>query len=131
MHKKTIDKEIARKRGRKSKNKGKVGEREVAKLLRFFGYDAKRGVQYQGGNDSPDVVSELDDVIHIEVKRVESFRLYAALAQASNDAKDTQIPVVFHRKNNDEWVVVIKAKDFLGKIMPEVKPPSNDLDIFM
>ena len=38
--------------------KGKVGEREFAELLRAHGFDARRGQQFAGGADSPDVVSE-------------------------------------------------------------------------
>ena len=37
-----------------SKTKGKVGEREVAALLRQYGFEAKRGVQHQGGSDGAD-----------------------------------------------------------------------------
>ena len=39
--------------GKTSREKGKRGEREVAGLLRSYGYDARRGVQYHGGEDSP------------------------------------------------------------------------------
>jgi hypothetical protein len=42
--------------GMDSRRKGKVGEREFAALLREHGFDARRGVQYSGGVDSPDVV---------------------------------------------------------------------------
>ena len=41
-----------------SRQKGKVGEREFAALLRVQGFDARRGVQFCGGVDSPDVVSD-------------------------------------------------------------------------
>ena len=39
-----------------SREKGKRGERELAAKLREHGYDCRRGVQYQGGPDSPDVI---------------------------------------------------------------------------
>ena len=42
--------------GKKSRDKGKAGERELASKLREYGYDARRGVQFHGGPDSPDVV---------------------------------------------------------------------------
>lgn len=96
-----------------SRDKGKVGEREVAALLREHGFaDAKRGVQYQGGPDSADVIGLPG--WHPEVKRVERFHLYAALDQAKTDAGPDQKPVVFHRSNNNEWVVVLRAADFLN-----------------
>ena len=54
--------------GRKSREKGKRGEREFAKYCRDHGYDCRRGQQYSGlGGD--DVVGLPN--IHIEVKRTE------------------------------------------------------------
>ena len=98
--------------GKMSKNKGKVGEREFARLLSELGVEAKRGVQYQGGTDSPDVVHSIPG-IHFEVKRSEQFGLYQALTQAFNDSGDGEVPVVAHRKNNKPWVVVLYADHFI------------------
>ena len=93
-----------------SNKKGKCGEREVASLIREKGYEARRGQQYSGGGDSPDVVSELP--IHIEVKRVEAGNPYNWLSQAKDDT-DGKTPVVFHRRNNEKWIVILEADDFL------------------
>ena len=49
--------------------------------------------------------------VHIECKRSEQFRLYAALEQAINDAGTEKIPVVCHRQNNRPWVVAIRLDD--------------------
>lgn len=98
--------------GKMSKTKGKVGEREVANLLKGHGIEAARGIQYCGGPDSPDVVHSMQHV-HIEVKRVEAFRLYDALDQASRDAHLDDMPVVFHRKSRHPWVVILDADDFI------------------
>lgn len=95
-----------------SKTKGKVGEREVAALLKKYGFEARRGQQFAGGGDSPDVVHSMDG-FHIEVKRSETFALYDALAQANNDKKEHEDALVFHRRNNRPWVVVMEAEDFL------------------
>lgn len=97
--------------GKMSKTKGKIGEREVAALLREYGFVGQRGVQYQGGKDSADVLGLPG--YHIEVKRVERFDLEAAMDQARNDAAGAAVPVVFHRKSKRDWVVVLDAKDFL------------------
>ena len=102
-------------RGRMSKDKGKVGEREVAALLRTHGFEARRGQQFAGGVDSPDVIHDIPG-LHIEVKRTEALRLYAALAQAREEGYKQDVPVVFHRKNNEEWVVILPAHDFLDLI---------------
>lgn len=96
--------------GKTSREKGKRGEREIASLLREYGYDARRGVQYQGGQDSPDVVGLKG--IHIEVKRTERLDLYGSLSQSKTDAGE-DLPIVIHRKNNSEWVVIQPLKDWI------------------
>ena len=98
--------------GRGSKNKGKVGEREVVAFLQARGYFARRGQQYAGGGDSPDVVHNIPGV-HIEVKRTEQLSLWAALDQAGEDAPAGDIPVVFYRKSQKTWVVIMDAHDFI------------------
>lgn len=50
-----------------SRDKGARGEREFRDLLREHGFEARRGQQFAGGNDSPDVVTDLP--CHVEVKR--------------------------------------------------------------
>lgn len=106
--------------GAMSRNKGKVGEREVAALLREYGFEASRGVQHQGGTDSPDVKHDLPDIAggpaHLEVKRVEALNLYNALDQADEDGGPEKTPIVFHRRNGKRWVVIMYAEDFLNEI---------------
>lgn len=109
---------IKRKHGKRSKEKGKEGELEVVHMLRAFGFKINRGQQFSGGGDSPDVVHSIPH-LHIEVKRAEAFSLYDALKQANDDAKDEDVPVVFHRRNQKDWVVVMHAHDFLN-IMEEL-----------
>lgn len=99
--------------GRASREKGKVGEREVAELLRAHGIQARRGVQYHGGVDSPDVVSDMHD-IHLEVKRTEKLSLWDAMSQATQDARPDQIPVVVHRASKRQWVAVLPFEALLG-----------------
>lgn len=95
-----------------SKQKGKLGEREVAALLKDYGYEARRGYQYLGGShDEPDVKHNIPG-IHIEVKRTERLNLGAAYRQAEGDA-GTKTPVVFHRSSRQPWLVTINAQDFL------------------
>ena len=95
-----------------SRDKGKRGELEVAKLFRDAGFEAHRGQQFAGGGDSPDVIHSVDG-LHVEVKRVEAFHLWPALQQAKDDMKKGDVPVVFHRKNGKEWVAILPATDFL------------------
>ena len=96
--------------GLRSRNKGKRGERDAAaELQRLFNVEARRGRQFQGGDDSPDVVVGIPD-LHFEVKRSEDFRLYNALEQAIGDAGD-KVPVVLHRQNRKPWVAIVRLDD--------------------
>jgi len=61
--------------GKKSIEKGKRGEREFSGFLASHGVNARRGRQYKGTPDSPDIISDLDE-FHFEVKRVEALRIY-------------------------------------------------------
>lgn len=92
-----------------SRNKGAVGERELAaELNRLFGTATRRGQQYNG-LEGEDVVGL--GGIHVESKRVEKLNIYAAIEQAVKDAKSTKIPAVFHRKNNKPWLVTVRLDD--------------------
>ena len=91
-----------------SRNKGKAGELELAhELTRLLGVDARRGQQFSGSPDSPDVRTNLPG-LHIECKRVERFNLYDALAQSARDAGPDEIPIVCHRRNRTKWVVIVE-----------------------
>jgi Holliday junction resolvase len=97
-----------------SRQKGAVGEREFAELLRFHGYDARRGQQFSGGSDSPDVVCQPLKDFHFEVKRVEAGNLYKWMAQARRDAMEGgKVPVVMHRRNREDWIAILPAGLFL------------------
>jgi hypothetical protein len=100
-----------------SRTKGKVGELEFAALLRSRGYvEARRGQQYRGGSDSPDVVGVAG--VHHEVKRTERLALYDAVDQARRDAAPNTMPVVVTRCNSKpkscrgEWLFVLGADDY-------------------
>ncbi|MBQ8994531.1 MAG: hypothetical protein IJ091_01825 [Oscillospiraceae bacterium] len=95
-----------------SREKGARGERELAEKLRQYGYgDARRGQQFRGGEESPDVLGLPG--IHIECKRVEKLNIYDAMDQAKRDAV-ISIPAVFHRRNNRKWLVTMELEDFMA-----------------
>lgn len=99
-----------------SREKGAAGERELANILKDYGYKTRRGQQYCGSNGDADVVGLPG--IHIECKRVEKFtlkELNKAMEQSINDAKDDEIPVVIHRKNFErDWKVTIRIHDLVS-----------------
>ena len=95
-----------------SKAKGSAGERELARKLREYGYECRRGQQYSGANGDADVVGL--PRIHIECKRVERLNLYDAMAQAKHDARTGELPAVFHRRNNCKWLVTMELDDWMS-----------------
>lgn len=96
--------------------KGKRGERAWRDFLRAVGVSARRGRQFSGSPDSPDVVS--DDGFHWEVKWVENLNVLSAIEQSVRDAGADKIPAVAFKKNKTGWMVAMRAEDFfkaLGK----------------
>lgn len=90
-----------------SKQKGAVGERELAQLLRNQGWmDARRGVQYSGLKGDADVVGVQG--IHIECKRCQQVSDEKWLQQAEHDARIGEIPVVIYRRNHEQWKLLIR-----------------------
>lgn len=93
-----------------SRNKGKIGEREAAAVLRAYGYDTRRGQQYNGIGGA-DVVGLPG--IHLEIKRVEKLNIDNAMAQSIHDASYGEKPVVMHRKNRQEWLVTMQLSEWM------------------
>lgn len=98
-----------------SRAKGAAGERELAEVLRGYGYKARRGQQFSGANGDPDVVGM--DGYHIECKRVEKLNIDTAMEQSVRDARENEIPIVCHRKNRKQWLVTIRLKDFMEVVV--------------
>lgn len=94
-----------------SRQKGARFERELAKKLREYGYNCRRGQQYCGANGDADVVGLLG--IHIEAKAVERLNIHDAVKQAKRDARADEIPAVFHKKNNQGTLVTVTFEDFM------------------
>jgi hypothetical protein len=111
--------------GRQSREKGKRGERlAAAELGAILNVEARRGVQYQGGPDSPDVV--LPGVpIHVEAKRTERLSLWSALEQAKADAPAGSVPIVWHKCNRRDSVLIIETQylSALAAIVCGITPP--------
>ena len=98
--------------GKSSQRKGAEGERELAAILRGYGYPCTRGGSLTYGT-IPDIVGLQG--IHIECKRVERLDLPAAVEQATRDANrflDGK-PAVFHRKNGGQWLVTMTLPQWI------------------
>lgn len=103
--------------GKMQRDKGKEGEREVARILRAHGYaDAHRTAQVRGDT------GEAADVIglpgfHLEVKRQEVLKIEEWWRQAVHDSTFTgDIPVLVFRKNRQDWRVCMDFETFLEVI---------------
>lgn len=96
--------------------KGARGERSAAQAwAEALGLDpatCRRGQQFAGGTDSPDVVHPLAN-IHLEVKRVERGNPYQWMEQAVRDAGG-KIPLVLHRRNRKDWLAIVRLSDVQG-----------------
>lgn len=84
--------------------KGATFEREIAAKFRELGLDAKRGFQYRGGYDAPDVDVQF---VHVECKRHKSVKIQDAYRQSKAEAKNGKIPIVVSKDNNGEVLVTM------------------------
>ena len=98
--------------GKRSRRRGADGERELARILRTYGFDTRRGQQFKGGGDSPDVMGLPG--VHIECKRVQSLNIEKAMVQSRTDAEGTDdVPVVMHRRDREKWKVTMDLDEFM------------------
>jgi Holliday junction resolvase-like predicted endonuclease len=91
--------------GKSSRNKGKVGEREVCKILgEQLGISLDRNLE-QTRDGGCDIIL---DHWAIEVKRQEKYQVDAWWLQAVNQAKEQgKHPVLFFRKSREDWRVMM------------------------
>lgn len=97
-----------------SREKGKRGEREFAKLCRDMGYDTNRTAQFRGNTGAAGDVEGLPG-IHIEVKRTEALKVWDYMTQSIHDAAESgkgEVPIVAWRKNEHPWLIFLRAEDF-------------------
>lgn len=102
-----------------SREKGKRGERLWRDELRAAGFTARRGQQFSGSADSPDVVCAELSWIHFEVKCVERLNIEEAMEQARADCGSgiaecgvPKVPVVAHKRSRRPWLVTMEAEVF-------------------
>lgn len=99
------------KKGKSARDKGARYELELVHILRdFYGYPVKRGYVFQHESD----VIGLQGV-HIECKAVERLNIRKAYKQAVEEALERAdgVPVVFHHKAREGWLVTMSLEDFM------------------
>ncbi len=99
--------------GKSSQRKGADGERELAALLREYGYPVERGGSLSFG-EVPDLTGLPG--VHIEVKRVERLNVPEAMKQAVRDAEKFHdgAPTLFHRRSREPWLVTMCLQDWMS-----------------
>lgn len=98
--------------GKFSQTKGRRGEIELAGILQAHGIDAQPGQAVSYGS-TPDVVNIPG--VHAEIKRVERLNVPAAMALAVRDSEkfNDGTPVLFHRRNRQDWLCTMRLSDWL------------------
>jgi len=98
--------------GRKSRNKGKVGEREAVNQVckQMWGCtDAARTSQFRG-DLTPDI--DIGLPIHVEVKRHARIAAVRFLEQAERDSHGKMPEIVLMREDGDtDWIVMCRCKN--------------------
>lgn len=124
---------VASRRGKRSRRKGKVYEREVASGYReIYGAAVKRGWQAREGHDAPDV--ENVPGLWVEAKHHGQVSARAALAQAIDAAKkagskavpvahckDDGLPAVVVLRQEDWWELLRRREELVSKNVGLVK----------
>ena len=93
-----------------SREKGKAGEREAAKILsELFDVPVRRSQQYSGANGDADLVGLPG--VHVEVKRRERGNVANWIDQAVDDTDPESIPMVVHRASGRPWLATCCRDD--------------------
>jgi hypothetical protein len=121
-----------------SREKGKRGERAWRDELRANGYEARRGQQFSGSPDSPDVICEALPWAHFEVKAVERLNIEDAMEEARRDADRGQksedgsqrsagkVPFVAHKRSFRPWLVTMTAETFFRLLRGDFEPRRHE-----
>ena len=98
--------------GKTQQRKGRGGELEICRILQAHGIPAEPGQAVSFG-ETPDVTGIPG--VHAEIKRVERLNIPEAMAQAVRDSEKFQdgTPVLFHRRNRQEWLCTMRLRDWI------------------
>jgi hypothetical protein len=96
----------------KPRSKGNRAEREIIDMLHRLGWTSARRNFQSGGQGGGDVI-EGPANLHVEVKHRERCAIWDWIAQATAEARPTDTPAVFFRRNRSAWYVAVPAEDYL------------------
>lgn len=95
-----------------SREKGKRIERLLASMFTRAGWPARRGQQFKGTPDSPDVIVE-DLPLTVECKGREVWSIYNWIVKVRHEAKPGTLPLLCCKKNHSEFLAIMTLDDFL------------------
>lgn len=100
---------------RMSRESGKRGERYAVDYLRGLGFEAHRGQQHSGSDESPDVVLDHHPELYVEVKygsvELGQASLDSAMEQAISECGDREPVILWRPKGKRQWRLTFQAKD--------------------
>lgn len=114
--------------GKSQRDKGKYYERRARDVFRKHGWNAERGQQRRGSNDSPDVVVEALP-LHIEVKGGEHPPIHPAYDQAVRDSnrglrgRKPYLPLVMAKRKGRPWTFTLSEELFFALLQPHEGDP--------
>ena len=101
--------------GRSSRTKGASSERELAKIFRARGWDAKRTPLSGGMHIKGDLITDIP-FLHIEAKRQEKLAIPAWIRQSESDCPKGKIPSVVFRQSRQPWRIVVPLDHYLDLV---------------
>lgn len=110
-----------------AKNKGSRGERMLAQVLTDAGFPARRGQQFKGGENSPDVLCPTLNRWHLESKFTEQLRLRDWLAQVERDC-GTKPWIIGWKRKFGPWLAIVKLDDLLD-LLRDSLPATQSISI--
>lgn len=99
------------------RQKGARGEREWAQWLRDHGFAGADRSARIGKEGAEDVIGGPDGT-RAEVKRVEALNVNKAMEKVVSECCNGEVPYVAHRRNRGEWMVTMRAEDWIKRYDP-------------
>ena len=112
--------------GKKSRDKGKRGEREARDQCRKY-WNAEqciRSAQASGSHDA-DLLDALP-LSHVEVKRHARIVSADFMKQAESSSRELEMPVVLSKEDKHEWLCTFRMRDsvrFVQSVVDQIGRP--------
>lgn len=97
--------------GRRERDKGRKGEREVVLVLERHGFTVRA---LEGTGDHLAFHDGL--VLHVESKRQEQARVWAWLEQAESETPAGAVTMVAFRRSHGKWYAIVPLDDLAGAL---------------